>query len=46
MGPHQMRHEGRQLRRRVDQTIWRLLIGVALAVASHFDDPLRDDFPD
>jgi hypothetical protein len=21
-------------------------IGVALAVASHFDDPLRDDFPD
>jgi hypothetical protein len=25
MGQHQMRHEGRQLRRRVDQTIWRLL---------------------
>jgi hypothetical protein len=22
------------------------LIGVALAAASHFDDPLRDDFPD
>jgi hypothetical protein len=25
MGQHQMRHEGRQLRRWVDQTIWRLL---------------------